>query len=53
VERCDRYGKLDVLINNAGVMPISPLDNLRVDDWEQMKDVNIESSTRRMECVFS
>lgn len=34
--------KLDVLINNAGVMPISPLDDLRVDDWEQMIDVNIK-----------
>jgi len=39
---CERYGKLDVLINNAGVMPISPLDDLRVDDWEQMIDVNIK-----------
>jgi NADP-dependent 3-hydroxy acid dehydrogenase YdfG len=38
----ERYGKLDVLINNAGVMPISPLDDLRVDDWEQMIDVNIK-----------
>jgi NADP-dependent 3-hydroxy acid dehydrogenase YdfG len=39
---CERYGKLDVLINNAGVMPISPLDDLRVDDWEQMIAVNIK-----------
>jgi NADP-dependent 3-hydroxy acid dehydrogenase YdfG len=39
---CEQYGKLDVLINNAGVMPISPLDDLRVDDWEQMIDVNIK-----------
>jgi NADP-dependent 3-hydroxy acid dehydrogenase YdfG len=31
---CERYGKLDVLINNAGVMPISPLDDLRIDDWD-------------------
>jgi short-subunit dehydrogenase involved in D-alanine esterification of teichoic acids len=27
---CERYGKLDVLVHNAGVMPISPLDDLRV-----------------------
>src|SRR3989442_6205466 len=33
---CERYGKLDVLVNNAGVMPISPLDDLRVEDWEEM-----------------
>lgn len=37
-----RYGKLDVLISNAGVMPISPLDDLRVQDWEDMVDVNIK-----------
>src|SRR5882762_9313634 len=28
---CDRYGQLDVLISNAGVMPVSPLDDLRVE----------------------
>ncbi|UUZ87147.1 SDR family oxidoreductase [Paenibacillus sp. P26] len=39
---CERFGKLDVLINNAGVMPISPLDALRVEDWEAMIDVNIK-----------
>ncbi|OBU87157.1 SDR family oxidoreductase [Chromobacterium subtsugae] len=39
---CERYGRLDALINNAGVGPISPLDELRVDDWEQMVDVNIK-----------
>jgi NADP-dependent 3-hydroxy acid dehydrogenase YdfG len=36
------YGRLDVLVNNAGVMPVSPLDALRVDDWELMVDVNIK-----------
>jgi NADP-dependent 3-hydroxy acid dehydrogenase YdfG len=37
-----QYGRLDVLVNNAGVMPISPLDELRVDDWEAMIDTNIK-----------
>lgn len=37
----DRYGKLDVFIGNAGVAPISPLDELRVEDWEEMIDVNL------------
>lgn len=34
-------GRLDVLVNNAGVMPLSPLDALRVDEWDRMIDVNI------------
>jgi NADP-dependent 3-hydroxy acid dehydrogenase YdfG len=37
-----QYGKVDVLVNNAGVMPISPLDDLRVEEWEEMVDVNIK-----------
>ena len=39
---CDRYGKLDVLMSNAGVGPISPLDELRVHDWEDMIDINLK-----------
>jgi len=38
----ERFGKLDIMFNNAGVMPISPLDGLRVDDWEEMIDINIK-----------
>src|SRR5437879_8664895 len=38
----ERHGKLDVLVNNAGIMPISPLDDLRVEDWEEMIDINIK-----------
>jgi NADP-dependent 3-hydroxy acid dehydrogenase YdfG len=36
------YGRIDVLINNAGLMPQSPLDRLKVDEWNQMIDVNIK-----------
>ena len=36
-----RFGRLDVLVSNAGVMPVSPLDDLRVDDWDLMIDVNV------------
>jgi len=39
---CNQYGRLDVLVNNAGIMPISPLDELRVEDWNAMIDVNIK-----------
>ncbi|MFC9427139.1 SDR family oxidoreductase [Streptomyces sp. NPDC056987] len=38
----DRFGKLDVLAGNAGVGLISPLDDLRVEDWEEMIDVNLK-----------
>jgi NADP-dependent 3-hydroxy acid dehydrogenase YdfG len=39
---CDRYGKIDVLVSNAGIGLISPLDDLRVEDWEEMIDVNLK-----------
>jgi NADP-dependent 3-hydroxy acid dehydrogenase YdfG len=38
----EQYGKLDVMINNAGIGLISPLDELRVEDWEEMIDVNLK-----------
>jgi len=37
----NRYGRLDVIVNNAGVMPLSPLEALKVDEWNRMIDVNI------------
>ncbi|WP_367132448.1 MULTISPECIES: SDR family oxidoreductase [Streptomyces] len=36
-----RYGRIDVLVNNAGVMPLSPLAALKVDEWNHMIDVNV------------
>jgi NADP-dependent 3-hydroxy acid dehydrogenase YdfG len=53
VTRCDQvkrlveaaikmYGRIDVLINNAGLMPQSPLERLKIDDWDRMIDVNIK-----------
>ncbi|QWA13187.1 SDR family oxidoreductase [Sodalis ligni] len=38
----ERFGKLDVLVNNAGIAPISLLDDLKVEDWEDMIDVNVK-----------
>ncbi len=36
------YGRVDVMLNNAGLMPHSPLERLKVEDWDQMIDVNIK-----------
>jgi len=38
----ERFGKLDAIVNNAGVMPLSPLEALHVDEWDQMIDVNVK-----------
>src|SRR5438093_6002637 len=53
VTRCDQvkrlvdaavqtYGHIDVMINNAGLMPHSPLERLKIEDWDRMIDVNIK-----------
>jgi NADP-dependent 3-hydroxy acid dehydrogenase YdfG len=38
----ETYGRLDVLVSNAGIMPVSPFDELDVDGWEAMVDVNLK-----------
>lgn len=38
----DAFGSLDIWVNNAGIMPLSPIADLEVDDWERMVDVNVK-----------
>ena len=37
-----KFGRIDVMINNAGIMPHSPLERLKIDDWNRTIDVNIK-----------
>ena len=38
----EKWGSIDILVNNAGLMPLSFFKNLKVDEWDQMIDVNIK-----------
>jgi NADP-dependent 3-hydroxy acid dehydrogenase YdfG len=40
----DKYGTIDILINNAGLMPLSFIKNLKIDEWDRMVDVNIKGT---------
>jgi NADP-dependent 3-hydroxy acid dehydrogenase YdfG len=48
----DTYGKIDILINNAGVMPLSFMNKLKVDEWERMVDVNIKGVLYGIAAVY-
>ncbi|MCF2540860.1 SDR family oxidoreductase [Streptomyces sp. FB2] len=48
----DRYGRIDVLVNNAGVMPLSPMADLRVDEWDRMIDVNLRGTLHGIAAVL-
>ncbi|WP_010324060.1 SDR family oxidoreductase [Marinobacterium stanieri] len=52
-ERLAALGGIDILINNAGTMPISPIINGRVDEWDQMIDVNIKGVLYAINAVYS
>lgn len=40
----ERFGRLDVIVNNAGIGPISRFDALRVEDWDAMIDINLKGA---------
>jgi len=48
----EKLGPIDVLINNAGVMPLSPLHELKVDEWNHMIDVNIRGTLHGIAAVL-
>lgn len=37
-----RFGRIDAIVNNAGIMPLAPLAKLKVDEWDRMIDVNVK-----------
>jgi NADP-dependent 3-hydroxy acid dehydrogenase YdfG len=41
-EAVDNFGRVDVLVNNAGIMPIAPIGLLNVDEWDRQIDVNVK-----------
>src|SRR5699024_751823 len=38
----DKFGRVYVMLNNAGLMPLAPVEDLKIDEWDQMIDVNIK-----------
>lgn len=38
----EAFGRIDVMLNNAGLMPLAPLEELKTDEWNQMIDVNLK-----------
>lgn len=38
----ERWGRVDVIINNAGIMPLSPLASMKTEEWGRMIDVNVK-----------
>jgi NADP-dependent 3-hydroxy acid dehydrogenase YdfG len=52
-----KHGRIDVIINNAGLMPLSPLERGKIEDWDRMIDVNLKGvlyqGNRVKKCVTS
>jgi NADP-dependent 3-hydroxy acid dehydrogenase YdfG len=48
----EEYGHVDVLVNNAGVMQMGPLSDLKEDEWNQMIDVNVKGVLNGIAAVY-
>ncbi|WP_101675539.1 SDR family oxidoreductase [Alloalcanivorax mobilis] len=47
------FGAIDVLVNNAGLMPLAPMSALKADEWDRMIDVNIKGVLNGIEAVLT
>ncbi len=47
------FGRVDVMINNAGIMPLSLMSSLKVDEWDRMVDVNIKGVLNGIAAVLA
>ncbi len=48
----DKFGRIDVMFNNAGVMLLAPLNELKMDEWERMVDINIKGVLNGIAAAF-
>ena len=48
----ERQGQVDVIVNNAGVMPLSPVEALHTEEWDQMLDINVKGVLHGISAVL-